>query len=326
LAQVLRHVPSVDDPRVLVATLHQDDAAVYRVTEDRAVVASIDFFTPIVDDPYTFGAIAAANALSDIYAMGATPLFALNILAWPRDDGMLELVGDAVRGAVDKATEAGIFILGGHSIEDPEPKMGMVVFGEVHPDKVMTNGTARIGDHLILTKPIGTGILATALKRGAVDESEIADAIDSMTTLNAGAATVLDRVGAAVHAITDVTGFGLVGHLREMLLASGVSARVSAHAVPVFARVEEFIASGTVPGGTTRNHTAAGAYTTWAADVGQSTQTLLCDAQTSGGLLVAVAPDAVDEVREALDAAGTPAAADIGVIVAGSPGTMAVDR
>jgi selenide,water dikinase len=325
LAQVLRHVPNVDDPRVLVATLHQDDAAVYRITDDRAVVASIDFFTPIVDDAYTFGAIAAANALSDIYAMGATPLFALNILAWPRDSHMLELVGDAVRGAVDKATEAGIFVLGGHSIEDPEPKMGMVVFGEVHPDAVMTNATARIGDRLIMTKPIGTGILATALKRGAADEAGIADAIESMQALNAGGLVAVREVGDAVHAVTDVTGFGLVGHLHEMLAASGVSARVSAAAVPTFARVHEFIASGTVPGGTERNRTAAAAYTTWSSGVDASLQILLCDAQTSGGLLLAVAPEAVTDVAEALVRAGTSVAADIGDIIAGTAGTLVVE-
>jgi selenide,water dikinase len=309
-----------------VATLHQDDAAVYRLTDDRAVVASIDFFTPIVDDPYTFGAIAAANALSDIFAMGASPLFALNILAWPRDPEMLELVGDAVRGTIDKATEAGVFVLGGHSIEDPEPKMGMVAFGEVHPDSVMTNASAQIGDHLILTKPIGTGVLATALKRGAVDEAGIADAIRSMMTLNAGALAAIRETGSAVHAVTDVTGFGLIGHLREMLDASGVSARLSLNAVPVFARVRDFIATGTVPGGTERNRTAAGTYTRWSAEVAEADQTLLCDAQTSGGLLLAVAPEAVSGTLAALERAGTPAAADIGEITTGDAGTLMVER
>jgi selenide,water dikinase len=308
-----------------VATLHQDEAAVYRLTDDRAVVASIDFFTPIVDDPYTFGAIAAANALSDIYAMGATPLFALNILAWPRDPDMLALVGEAVRGTTDKATEAGVFVLGGHSIEDPEPKMGMVVFGEVHPDKVMTNAAARAHDHLILTKPIGTGILATALKRGAVDEADIVEAIRSMTTLNSGALAAIRSAASAVHAVTDVTGFGLIGHLHEMLAASGVSARLSAGAVPVFPRVRDFIANGTVPGGTERNRAAADAYTTWSPDVADADRTVLCDAQTSGGLLLSVEAGAVTQVIAALENAGVPVAADIGVVAAGTAGTRVVE-
>jgi len=325
LAQVLRHVPHVDDPRVLVATLHQDDAAVYRLTDDRAVVASIDFFTPIVDDPYTFGAVAAANALSDIYAMGATPIFALSILAWPRDPDLLALVGDAVRGSTDKAREAGIFVLGGHSIEDQEPKMGMVTFGEAHPDHILTNGTAQAGDHLILTKPIGTGILATALKRDRITQEDMADAVTSMTTLNAGALRAARRAGAALHAVTDVTGFGLVGHLREMLAASGVSARLSAGAVPSFARAREFIVAGAVPGGTERNLAAAEPYTTWSPSVTAADRTLLCDAQTSGGLLLAVAPEAVNVVIEGLEAEGTPAHADIGVIQPGDAGRLVIE-
>lgn len=296
----------------------------YRITDDRAVVASIDFFTPIVDDPYTFGAVAAANALSDIYAMGATPIFALSILAWPREPDLLALVGDAVRGSSDKAREAGIFVLGGHSIEDREPKMGMVTFGETHPDHILTNGTARAGDHLILTKPVGTGILATALKRDAITQDDMADAVTSMTTLNAGAIQAARGVASALHAVTDVTGFGLVGHLHEMLAASGVSARLSAAAVPSFARTREFIAAGTIPGGTERNITAATDYTSWSPELTDADRILLCDAQTSGGLLLSVAPEAVDAVLAGLEAVGTPAHVDIGTIEAGTPGSLVV--
>jgi selenide,water dikinase len=320
----LRHVPNVDDSRVLVDALHQDDAAVYQFADDRAIVASIDFFSPIVDDAYTFGAITAANALSDIYAMGATPVFALNLLAWPREAEMLALAGEAVRGSADKAHDAGVFVLGGHSIEDPEPKLGMVAFGEVRPDAVLTNGGARAGDRLILTKPVGTGILATALKRGAIDEAGMAEAITSMMTLNAKGLNAARVVGAAVHAVTDVTGFGLVGHLREMLSASGMSARMSARAVPTFPRVREFIAAGTVPGGTERNLAAADAYTRWGAGIEHADQTVLCDAQTSGGLLIAVAPTAAGDLRSALHDAGA-LAADIGEITTGSDGTLTVE-
>ncbi len=323
MAQVLRHVPAVDDPRVLIASLTRDDAAVYRAADGRAIVATVDFFTPIVDDPYTFGAIAAANALSDLYAMGATPRFALNIVAWPRDPEILALVGPTVQGSADKAREAGVFILGGHSIEDREPKFGMVTVGDVDPNDLITNGGARAGDRLVLTKPIGTGILATALKRATISEQDMADAIASMTTLNAGALAAARAVGSSVHAATDVTGFGLLGHLHTMLDASDQAARIDASAVPVFAGVPEQIREGAVPGGTTRNMEAANAYTDWR-DVDEGTRTILCDAQTSGGLLIAVASDATDELLSGLENQRTPAAAVIGEIVGGERGMIAI--
>ena len=305
---------------MLVAALTRDDAAVYRLSDDRAIVATLDFFTPIVDDPYTFGAIAAANALSDLYAMGATPIFALNIVAWPRDPDLLPLAGDAMRGGAEKMREAGAFILGGHSIEDHEPKLGMVAIGEVHPDRLLTNAGARPGDRLLLTKPLGTGILATALKQGTIGEQDMSEAIQSMLTLNAGALAAVRAVGAGVHAMTDVTGFGLLGHLHTMLAAGGVGARLAAGTVPVFPRVRELIHAGVVPGGTARNAAAAAAFTAWADAVDDATRTLLSDAQTSGGLLIAVDPTVAPRLLAALHAAHTPAAADIGEItVAGKP-------
>jgi len=317
---VLRHLPAVDDARVLVAALTRDDAAVYRLSADRALVATLDFFTPIVDDAYTFGAIAAANALSDLYAMGATPIFALNIVAWPRDPDVLPLVGDAMRGGADKMREAGAFILGGHSIEDREPKLGMVAIGEVHPERLLTNAGARPGDRLLLTKPLGTGILATALKQGTIGEQDIPEAIQSMLTLNAGALAAVRAVGAGVHAMTDVTGFGLLGHLHTMLTASAVGARLEAGRVPWFPRVRELIEAGAVPGGTARNAAAAAGFTAWADGVDDATRTLLCDAQTSGGLLIAVDPAVAPRLLAALEDARTPVAADIGgVTVAGTP-------
>ncbi len=304
-----------------MTALTRDDAAVYRISDTRAIVATVDFFTPIVDDPYTFGAIAATNALSDLYAMGATPLFALNIVAWPRDPEVLELVADTVRGAVDKAREAGMFVLGGHSIEDPEPKFGMVAVGEAHPDQLLTNAGAQSNDYLVLTKPLGTGVLATALKRGTITETDMAGAIAAMTTLNAGALAAVRSVGHAVHAVTDVTGFGLVGHAHNLLAASGVGARLFADRVPVFPRVSEMVRANAVPGGTTRNADAAKAWTTWSPDVDPVVRTILCDAQTSGGLLIAVAPDAVDALVQALERERTLSAAVVGHVVDRGSGT-----
>ncbi len=305
----------MSDPRVLTAAATSDDAAVFRLSESRALVATVDFFTPIVDDAYHFGAIAAANAFSDVYAMGGTPLLALNLVAWPRSPDLLELLGETLRGAADVAAAAGALILGGHSIDDPEPKFGMVALGEVRPDKVITNAGARAGDRLVLTKPIGTGILGTALKRGWIGESDMAAAIRAMETLNAGGARAMTEVGDAVHAATDVTGFGLLGHLHNVLAASGVGARVFADRVPWFDAVRELAARGAVPGGTERNLEAAARYTGYDAQLDPVDRIGLSDAQTSGGLLIAVAADAADRLVAALRRHGTPAAALIGDIV-----------
>src|SRR6266516_1048780 len=195
LAQVLRHVPTITDPRILVDASTRDDAAVFRLTVDRAIVATVDFFTPIVDDPYDFGRIAAANAFSDVYAMGGTPLLALNLVGWPRDTLPYELLGDVLRGGADTAKEAGAFVLGGPSVDDPEPKYGMVAIGEVHPDRIVTLARAKVGDALVLTKPIGTGVLTTALKRDLLTAADLTAAVASMTTLNAGAARAMLAVG-----------------------------------------------------------------------------------------------------------------------------------
>jgi len=307
----------------MVGALSRDDAAVVRISEDQAIVATVDFFTPIVDDAYTFGAIAATNAFSDLYAMGATPLLGLNLVGWPRQPEMLELLGDVVRGGSDVTTRAGAFVLGGHSIDDAEPKFGMVALGLVHPDRLITNAGASGGDQLILTKPIGTGVLSTALKHDAISEPDMQIAIDAMTTLNDSAAGAMNDVFDGIHAATDVTGFGLLGHLNTLLLASGVAARLDAQAVPRFPRVVELIDDGKIPGGTERNLATAEDYTTWN-DVEPTTQTLLADAQTSGGLLIAVAADRADDLRSALLARRVPAIATIGEVVAGPPGTITV--
>jgi selenide,water dikinase len=323
LAQVLRHVPSISDPRILVDASTRDDAAVYRLAPDRAIVATVDFFTPIVDDAYDFGRIAAANAFSDLFAMGATPLLALNLVGWPRGKLPYELLGEVLRGGADIAKEAGAFVLGGHSVDDPEPKYGMVAIGEAHPDRIVTLARAQDGDVLVLTKPIGTGVLSTALKRDLVDAAALAPAVASMTTLNAGAARAMLATG--VHAATDVTGFGLLGHLHNMLAASGVAARLAAAAVPLLPRAAELVGRGAVPGGTQRNREAVAAHVTFGAGVDETTRVLLCDAQTSGGLLIAVPAAKADALLEGLKRERTPAAARIGRIVAGPPGTITVE-
>jgi selenide,water dikinase len=324
LAQVLRHVPTFSDPRILVDASTRDDAAVYQLTPERAIVATVDFFTPIVDDAYDFGRIAAANAFSDVYAMGGTPLLALNLVGWPRDKLPYELLGDVLRGGADIAKEAGAFVLGGHSVDDPEPKYGMVAIGEVHPHRVVTLARARAGDVLVLTKPIGTGVLTTALKRDLATAPDIAAAVKSMATLNAGAARAMRATGGGVHAATDVTGFGLLGHLHNMLAASGVSAEIDAASVPLFPNAVELTERGAVPGGTTRNRDALAPHVTFGDEVPEPIRVLLFDAQTSGGLLIAVDPDRASALLAGLEREGTPAAARIGHITRGMAGAITV--
>jgi selenide,water dikinase len=296
---------------------------VFQISEDRALVATVDFFSPIVDDAYTFGAIAAANAFSDIYAMGARPIFALNLVAWPRKPEMLALLNETLRGGADVAQRAGALILGGHSIDDSEPKYGLVALGEVDPTKIVSNKGARPGDRLVLTKPIGTGILSTGLKRDLIDEAGIAEAASFMMTLNAAAMEAMLELGAATHACTDVTGFGLLGHLHNMLLASGHAGRIESADVPVLHGVRDLIAEGVVPGGTTRNREAAGKYVRWNDAVPEADRTLLADAQTSGGLLIAVDTARADALCAALEGRGVISAV-IGKVVAGDAGQIEV--
>jgi len=312
----------VRDPAVLVDAAGADDAAVIRLSADRALVLTTDFFTPIVDDAADFGRIAAANALSDVYAMGGRPLYCLSLVGWPRETLPLEQLGEVLAGAAEVVARAGAVIVGGHSIDDPEPKFGLVAVGDVHPDRMTTNAAARPGDRLVLTKPIGTGLIATAIKKGAADAAVVRAAVANMTTLNAGAATAAAAAG--VRAATDVTGFGLLGHLRAMLLASGCAAEVSAGAVPLLPGARELAAAGHVPAGTRRNLEAVDPTTTFADSLGELDRLLLTDAQTSGGLLLAVRADALPTLLDALVAAATPAAAVIGTVRAGTPGTIRV--
>ena len=317
-------MPVLKDPRILVDASTRDDAAVYQVAPDRAIVATIDFFTPIVDDAYDFGRIAAANAFSDIYAMGATPLFALNLVGWPREKVPYELLGEVLRGGADIAQEAGAFVLGGHSVDDPEPKYGMVVIGDAHPSRILTLARARAGDVLVLTKPIGTGVLSTALKRDLATAADLAPAVKSMTTLNAGGARAMHNTGGGVHAATDVTGFGLLGHLHNMLAASGVAAEIDAASVPLLPKAMELAERGSIPGGTRRNREALESHVKFGAEVPEPLRVLLFDAQTSGGLLIAVDADRAGSLVSALEREGTPAAVRIGRVVRGTAGTITV--
>ena len=310
LSELLHGVPrsAAGDDRILVGNHTLDDAAVVRLGDDQAIVQTVDVFTPIVDDPYDYGRIAATNAISDVFAMGGEPLFALAIGGFPSDlPG--EDVSAILRGGADVANVAGAPILGGHTITAAEPLYGLAVSGLVHPDRIWRNAGARVGDVLVLTKALGTGIVANALRKDAVDEDVLAAAVASMTTLNRDAAVALRAIGP--HAVTDVTGFGLLGHLRELCAASGVHARVASTALPLLPGVERLARDGLVPGGSQRNRDAADAYIEVAPGVDPVLALLACDAQTSGGLLAAVP-------REA---AGAPGWA-IGEIVAGPPGRI----
>ena len=323
LSEVLARLPAVGDPRILVDAATRDDAAVFRLSDDRALVATVDFFTPIVDDPQQWGAIAAANALSDVYAMGGTPLFALTLVGWPRAKLPFDLLREVLAGASAVTADAGCPMVGGHSIDSLEPLFGMVVLGDVHPDRMLTNAGARAGDVLVLTKPLGTGILTTALKRDALIESGLRDAVRSMTTLNAGAAQAALRVG--VRAATDVTGFGLLRHLGNILAASGVSAEIAFDALPLLPHALSLAARGIVPGGTQRNLEAA-RDVDWADDLAPHERLLCVDAQTSGGLLLAVPAEREAALLAALGEESTPAAAVVGRLVDGPAGRIRVAR
>ena len=320
LAQVLRHLGPIESTEALVDASTGDDAAVYSLSDGRALVVTVDFFAPLVDEPYDFGRIAAANALSDIYAMGARPLFGLNLLAFPRtllDGG---IVDEIIRGGSDTAREAGIPILGGHSVHDPEPKYGMVIVGDAVKKTVVTNARAHVGDQLLLTKPLGTGIVATALKAEEAPEDVVHAAVASMTLLNRGAAEAMVRAG--IQSATDVSGYGLLGHLANLLLQSDVAAEIDAASVPVLAGVTQLIAEGHVPGGTRRNLKDVENYVDFG-DADQVLRLILTDAQTSGGLLISAPQDRAARLLEELRKE-TPQAAAIGRVTAGAPGSVKV--
>jgi len=303
---------------VLVSAETGDDAAVYLLPDRRALVATVDFFTPIVDDPYDWGRIAAANAFSDVYAMGAKPQVALNVASWPVDDLPLELLTRVLQGGQDLSNQAGVVVIGGHTITDPEPKYGMVALGFADPERIVRNSTAPAGATLFLTKPIGTGIVSSAIKDGKARSDQVRAAVDVMIALNAAASEAMVEAGA--EAATDVTGFGLLGHLQRMLEESGVAGRLDARAVPVIPGVLDLARAGVVPGGTRRNHAHVRSRVEWGG-LTEPEQLVLADAQTSGGLLIAAT--AADRLREAMIARGVAFAA-IGVTEAGPPGRIEV--
>ena len=300
-----------------------DDSAVYRLNDSIALVQSVDFFPPIVDDPYWFGAIAAANSLSDIYAMGATPLMGLNIVCFPIDLPK-EILARILKGGADKMTEAGAIIAGGHTIDDAEPKYGISVTGLVRPGEQVTNAGARPGDRLVLTKPIGTGIITTALKAGKSDAETERRVIELMAELNKGASEAM--VGVGVNACTDITGFGLLGHLREMVEGSGVGARIVLNDVPLIPGARALAEQGIAPGGTLRNLDSLRDSVVWNAEISDPVKVLLADAQTSGGLLISVSEEKAGRLMAALVEHGVSGARVIGDILDAPKGTIAVTR
>lgn len=319
LAEVMRHVPvGAGDPAVLVGLDSPDDAGVYAVGDELALVQTVDFFTPIVDDPFDWGRIAATNALSDIYAMGARPVSALNLVAWPRDLDM-SILGRVLAGGSEVCESAGATVIGGHSIDDREPKYGMAVTGLVHPDRIVRSRGVRAGDALVLTKPLGMGIVTSGIKESKTSEATAAEAVRVMTTLNRGASEAMTTVG--VHAATDVTGFGLIGHLLEML-DDASSAELDFDRIPVLLEAIELASHGILPGGSRRNQEAMQARVE-APALDDARRAVLFDAQTSGGLLIAVAPDKEDALHEQLAANDVTGAATIGQVVEGA-GTIVV--
>ncbi len=322
LFPLLDRLPPVTDPNVLVGSSTADDAAVYKLDDERALVLTTDFFTPIVDDPYDFGAIAAANALSDVYAMGGKPISALNIVGFPDETLDVAVLGEILRGGAEKAREAGIDIVGGHTIKTDEPIYGLAVTGMVHPKRIASNAGGRAGDVLVLTKPLGLGIVTTAAKQDRDSQNAIGEAIRLMSTLNRAAAEAMATV--EVHACTDITGFGLLGHLRNIARASQCLANVRLASVPVIEAAWTYVREEIAPGGTHANWRFLNDCVDYAAEIDKASQLVLCDAQTSGGLLIAVAPGDADKLVAELRARSTPCAAIIGVLEAGPAGRLRI--
>jgi selenide,water dikinase len=299
-----------------------EDAGVYKLRDDLAIIQTVDFFTPIVDDPYTFGQIAAVNSLSDVYAKGGRPLTALNIVCFPIKAMDISILRETLKGGLNKMREAGVVLVGGHSVEDPELKYGLSVTGVIHPDRVIMNNGARVGDKLILTKPLGTGIISTALKGGEASEQAVARSVNSMTTLNRKASELMLTVD--VHACTDVTGFGLLGHACEMIEGTNVGMIIHSDAVPYFPEAKEYAEMGMVPGGTTRNRDFRIKMVEIDKKVSKVMVDILFDPQTSGGLLMAVPAPEAEPLLKKMHRAGIVAAALIGEVVAKPKGRIVV--
>ena len=311
----------VSHPDLLVGNDTGDDAAVYRLDKNTAIIVTVDFFTPITDDPYEFGVIAAANSLSDVYAMGGKPLVALNIVGFPAELAV-DMLGDVLKGGYDKAAEAGCLIVGGHTVDDAEPKYGLSVVGLIEPGKEVSNAKAQPGDVLVLTKPIGTGIITTGCKQGITPNDILKNAVDVMATLNKGAAEAMMRVG--INSCTDITGFGLMGHLRGMTRGSKVGAIINASDVPVLPGVWNLLEKNVVPGGTFRNMNGVEDSVDWDKSLTDQQRLLMCDAQTSGGLLISVTKDKVEKLLSELEISGVETRVIVGEITAENSGRILV--
>ena len=311
----------VNHPNLLVGNDTGDDAAVYRLDNNTAIVVTVDFFTPITDDPYEFGSVAAANSLSDVYAMGGKPLVALNVVGFPAELAV-EMLGDVLRGGYDKATEAGCLIVGGHTVDDAEPKYGLSVVGLVEPGKEVSNANAQPGDVLVLTKPIGTGIITTGCKQGITPAAILKNAVDVMATLNKGAAEAMMRTG--ITSCTDITGFGLMAVSYTHLRAHEVGAIINASTVPVLPGVWDLLEKNVVPGGTFRNMNGVDDSVDWDEEISDQQRLLLCDAQTSGGLLIAVTREKVDQLISELETSGVETRALVGEITSENAGRIRV--
>lgn len=315
--EALRDLPLLSDPNLIVGLEHAEDAGVYRLRDDLAIVQTIDFFTPIVDDPFVFGQIAVANALSDVYAMGGKPLTAMNVVCFPIGKIDISVLRDILRGGLDKMREAGVLLVGGHSVDDPELKYGISVTGVIHPDRVLLNRGVKAGDKLILTKALGTGIASTALKRGMADDALSAISVKSMTQLNRKAAELMLEVG-GIHAVTDITGFGFLGHAGEMMEESSLEMTIHALQVPIFPGIKELVEKGIMPGGLQRNKqfrlpmiNVDDGCPSWLLDV-------LFDPQTAGGLLISLAATEADNLLTGMHRAGLTDAAIVGEVINGA--------
>jgi len=320
--QVVHQLPKIKDDRILVGPGTIDDAGVYRLSDDVAIIQTVDFITPVVDDPYTFGQITAANSLSDVYAMGGTPITALNVVGFPVDILDLDILTRMLKGGIDKMIEAGVALMGGHTVDDRELKYGLAVTGTVHPDRIVANAGALPGDVLILTKPVGIGIATTGIKAGMVGDNLAEEVTRTMAILNRAAAEAMIHIG--VHACTDITGFGLMGHASEMMTNSKVGFRFHAQEVPIFAGVLELADQGVLPGGSLANREFYSKYVLWESTADEKLKSVFYDAQTSGGLLIAVEKEKSPELLERLHADGVTDAVVIGEVVSEPAGKIAV--
>jgi len=323
LGEVLRDLPPSNDPRLLVGINTADDAGVFQISDDLALIQTVDFFTPVLDDPYTFGQVAAANSLSDVYAMGGTPLTVLNVVGWPKGVFPLWVLTEILRGGQDKVTEAGAVVAGGHTCVDRELKFGLSVTGTIHPKKIYTNAAARVGDKLILTKPLGMGVISTAIKLGKASDALAVKIGKIMATLNKKPSEIMQHY--RVHACTDVTGFGLLGHLYEMMKGSGVSARLSYSQIPILEEAFQYAGGETVPGGTKSNQKFLEAFVALSPKISPEQATLIFDAQTSGGLILSTQPEDAAALLQELHREGVTDARLIGEVVPGEAGRISVE-